>query len=315
VTDTRSENGSSSSGRAGQEPDESGTFDRPDEPVPCIRARGQGRQLHVSAGLGAQQESVSERDSESEKDSQDEENTNRISPKRGEIKGFSEGSQRRLRERVHAVRRDAKGVFVTLTYHEACPTPDRAKQDVETLWKWLERRYNGDQVQPISCVWKLEPQERGVPHFHLIIWGIDYIPVQKLCEKWHEITRETSDQHRKQGVDIETAVNEDGKLQSYLAKYMAEDYDQWPGVRPGEPWAKPGRWWGFMARDHVPVAEWEDARVHITASQAFDLIDELLDEWDVDIPEGVTPPSLLVNCHGDPGERLLDLIDRIPEQE
>lgn len=314
MTDTHSENGGSSSGSTGRETDNSDTFDRPDEPIPCIRARG--RQLHISAGANAKDyhsRAVARGKEESESEDRGKD-TSTDTAKRGEIKGFSESSRRRLRERVHAVRRDAKGVFVTPTYHETRPTPDRAKQHVETLWKWLERRYNGENVQNISCVWKMEPQERGVPHFHLIIWGIDYIPIQKLCEKWHEITEETSDQHRKQGVDIETALNEDGKLQNYLSKYMAEEYDQWPGAEEGDPWAEPGRWWGFKAHDHVPVAEWEDARVHITASQAFDLIDELLDEWDVDIPEGVTPPSLLVNCRGDPGERLLDLIDRIPEQ-
>jgi hypothetical protein len=216
-----------------------------------------------------------------------------------------------LRERVHAIDRDADGLFITLTYHETKPTPDRVKKDFDALWAWLEREYNGPSVRPISCVWKMEPQDRGTPHIHLILYGVPFIPAQKLSRRWHEITGETSKKHRKAGVDIETAVNEDGKLQGYLAGYMEKTYDHWPGAEPGDPWWNPGRWWGLRRRDCLPVAEWEDTVVQIHQREAEALIDELLDEWEVDLPGYVTPPTLIINTRGSPGERLLDLIDRI----
>lgn len=232
-------------------------------------------------------------------------------PKRGKIDGFGVGPRRRLRDRLHAMKRDTEGVFLTLTYHESDPTPERAKRDLDVFWKRLRQRYEGEHVLPISSIWKMEPQERGVPHFHLIVYGLSFIPAQTVSRLWHEVTEEESEKHRKAGVDVESAVNEDGKLQAYMAKYMAETYDGWPGAEPGDPWAEMGRWWGCLGRDHLPVAEWEDTAVKIHQREAERLIRELLDEWDVDIPDGVIPRSLMVNCRGCAGQRLLDLMDRL----
>jgi hypothetical protein len=290
-------------------------FDRPTTDRPVIRARNGGRQILISTGPDLSGDTdlpdVQQGDDQAGEGDQSAPANGQTPPTRGRIDGFSADSRRRLRERLHAIRRDAKGVFLTLTYHQTRPSPDRAKRDLDVFWKRLRERYGGEHVGGISAVWKMEPQKRGAPHFHLIVYGIDFIPAQEVSRIWHDVTAEESSQHAQSGVDVESAVNEDGKLQTYLAKYMAETYEGWPGAEPGDPWANMGRWWGSLGREHLPVAEWEPEGVALHQREAQKLIRELLDEWDVDIPDGVIPPSLLINCRGDAGQRLLRLLDRL----
>ncbi|MCS3824576.1 hypothetical protein GGP92_003301 [Salinibacter ruber] len=210
--------------------------------------------------------------------------------------GFSDCSRRRLRKKLHAMKRGKDGLFLTLTYHETDPTPDECKAHLDLFWKRLERQFSG-----ISAIWKMEPQERGVVHFHLILYGQSFIPAQLLSSMWNDVNGETSQENRKAGVEVEErSVNEDGKLQSYMAQYMAETYDVWPGAEPGDPWQTPGRWWGCLGRENLPWAEWDDARIYLDQHEAKALIRHFLTEWGVDLPDGVVPPSLCICTRGDP---------------
>jgi hypothetical protein len=215
------------------------------------------------------------------------------------VTGFSGCARRRMRKCLHGMRRDADGLFLTLTYHETDPTPEECKTHLDLFWKRLRRKFPG-----ISSIWKMEPQERGIPHFHLIVYGVQFVPISRLLSMWHEVTDETSDEHRQPGsggVEVEEPfVNEDGKLQAYMGKYMAKTYDVWPGAEPGDPWYKPGRWWGKKGRENLPWAEWDDAKIYLDQHEAKALIRHFLTEWGVDIPEGVVPPSLCICTRGDP---------------
>lgn len=284
-------------------------FDRPEGNTPGIYCRGSGRQIFITTGQDLNPDLDTDL-SEPGTEREDEEQT--PPAKRGKCHGYGESPRRRMRERVHAIRRDATGLFLTLTYQDKRPSPERVKKDLEAFWAWLEREYNGEHVQNISCIWKMEPQERGMPHFHLIVYGVPFIPVQKASRRWHEITNQTGDAHRKSGVEIETAVNQDGRLQGYLAGYMTKMHDHWPGAEPGDEWWDTGRWWGKKGEAYLPIAEWEDTVVKLHQKEAMNLIEWLLEDWGVDLPDGVIPPSLIVNCRGNPGERLLGLIDAIP---
>lgn len=267
-----------------------------------IRVRPDGRQLVIDRGNRSENVDSDDRGH----GGHDGEGTPAAPVAESTITGFSEDSRRRLRKRLHAMRRDASGLFLTLTYHEKRPTPEVAKGHLEAFFKRLERQF-----PDISVVWKLEPQDRGMPHFHLMVYGVDFIPVQWLSSIWHDVTGEDSEAHGKSGVDLEPFVNEDGKLQGYMAKYMAETYDQWPGVQPGDPWAETGRWWGCKGQDRLPWASWDDAAVYLNEGDAIQLIRDLLDKWEVDVPSGVVPESLTITTRGDPTERLDALLDRL----
>ena len=262
-----------------------------------IRIRGDGRQLVIDTG---EEPEADDLDVHPQRESGGDLETDAPTPTpQGDeqrITGFSADSRRRLRRKMYAIRRDADGVFLTLTYHQTNPTCKEAKSHLDAFWKRLTRWLDEEDVGRISCIWKMEPQRRGVPHFHLVVYGPQFIPARKVSRLWHEVTGEPDHRHRKAGVDVERAVNEDGKLTAYLGKYMAETYDEWPN----EDTTYTGRWWGVKGRDHVPWAPWDNAKVYLDQNEAKRLIRQLLDEWGIDIPSGVIPPSLCICTRGDP---------------
>lgn len=281
-----------------------------------MRVRPDGRQLTIRRHRQAPEDDRNdegERDgSEDDTGSSSEEDSSPEASKRGDITGFSEASRRRLRGKVHSVERDAINLFVSLTFHEWWPTPEEAKECLDRFRKRL------DEVFPEwSGIWKMEPQDRGMPHFHMLIFGPEWIPVQWLSALWHEVTSDVSDYHRKSGVDIEH-IRSDGKLQSYLSKYMCTEYAHWPMGRMcdngcpeavAEKWAKPGRFWGVHWRERIPWARWATWGVHIPNHVATRMIVDLLTEWEIDTG-GAIPPSLTINTRGDPTKRLDRLMEK-----
>ena len=299
--------------RPAQEPSNRPAFDEAG-----IWVRSDGRQLKISTGADPEADELDVHPEHIEKADTSAPATGEHStpPRRseGDITGFSEDARRRLRDRLHSMRRDEPGLFVTLTYHEHLPTTEEAHADMDDFGRWVLRHFPG-----ASITWKLEPQDRGWPHFHCLITGVEYIPVQRMAAAWHRITDEDSQEHRQSGVDVEPMVNEDGKLQAYFAKYMAETYDGWPeiyghrteNIEAAYDWADhTGRWWGVIGRDNFPWANWDDAPVYLNRAEAQRLIGELLEEWGTDLPDGVIPPTLTINTRGDPTDRLDELLTR-----
>ena len=264
-----------------------------------IYVRPGGRQLCISQGRSARD---TEADRELVEEAGDELPDSEDRPTRGRITGFSAASRRRLRRTVHALDRSTDALFVTLTWHEERPTPEEAHAALDRFWKRLTREHPG-----LSAVWKMEPQDRGVPHFHLIVYGTNFLPAQSLSRMWHECTAERSTQHRLAGADVERIQRgRDGKLMAYLSKYMGKEIDGWPDAG-GPAWEHPGRFWGVLNREALPVAAWADWCIHLHSHEAGALIAMLLDEWGVELPDGVVPPRLTVNTRGDP-ESVLDAL-------
>ena len=233
-------------------------------------------------------------------------------PKREAITGFSASSRRRLRQLVHSLRRSTRSKFLTLTWHEVCPTPDEAKRALDVFFKRMKRRF-----PDASAVWKMEPQKRGFPHFHLFVYELPNIPYGKLSRIWHECTQEVSEQHRASGVDvIEVGVqNDDARLQVYLSKYFHKETEGWPTEQLPDDvagaWAHPGRFWGVWNRSCLPVAGWSSTEIPLPKSAARWLIRKLVEAWGMDLPEGVIPPSMTINTRGDPSEYARKLLARV----
>ena len=88
--------------------------------------------------------------------------------KRSGIKGFSKSSRRRLLYKIAGIRRDVDlPCFVTLTYPDNFPTVAAAKRDLKVFLQRLKYKFKDS-----SGIWKLEPQERGAPHYHCLVWGV-----------------------------------------------------------------------------------------------------------------------------------------------
>lgn len=174
--------------------------------------------------------------------------------KRGRVKGFSTNSRRRLLYTIGAIRKDAElPNFVTLTYPDAFPTVERAKRDLKVFRQRLQRRFPG-----AGGIWKLEPQERGAPHYHVLIWGCKTSELFGwVVENWYEIAGNGDKNHLlfHMGVlhDSEPCVRKVESFRgvwSYAAKYLGKTFEvaEW-----GDKWT--GRFWGYIQRELIPFGE------------------------------------------------------------
>jgi hypothetical protein len=131
-----------------------------------------------------------------------------------------------------------KAQMVTLTYSENMQDAPRAKRHLHALAQRLHRAYPG-----AGYIWKMECQKRGAIHFHLLVFGVKFLPWEWIAQVWMEIVAQgagLSDKQLKDQLDAGTQVQAAKSLweaKSYLEKYLGKT-DQ-----TGE-LDNPGRWWG-----------------------------------------------------------------------
>lgn len=178
-----------------------------------------------------------------------------VSSKRG-VATFSAPSRRRLLRLVASVNGAARPVFLTLTYGREWPRQP-------ALWKvHLDRFLKRLTRDGFSGFWKLEPQKRGAPHFHLLVYG-GRVPKGWLARAWAECSEDESPDHLKAGTRVESILSSNGAMY-YTAKYMGK------GVEPkGDEWARAGRWWGVFNRAKVP---WAPKRVSSLSSDGLKVV-------------------------------------------
>lgn len=174
--------------------------------------------------------------------------------KRNRIEGFSKQSRRRLLETIACVKINAElPCFQTLTYPENFPTVEKAKRDLKIFIQRLKRKY-----PQAGMIWKLEPQERGAPHYHSMIWGV---PERELLlwtvDNWFEIAGDGDPNHWKFHMGMlkgskpcVSKVRSFRGVWSYAAKYLGKTFEvaEW-----GQKWT--GRYWGVINRENIPFGE------------------------------------------------------------
>jgi hypothetical protein len=168
--------------------------------------------------------------------------------KRGQITGFSSGARRRMFFVLNSLNRTQEGLplLLTLTY----PGSDRwnrlqrddFKRHLDSFWKRLERAYPN-----AHAIWKLEPQQRGAPHYHLLVFGVDFIPNKLVSRMWWEVVGSGEIDNLKNGVDLQQARSWPA-VGSYVSKYVAKVVDHVPVN-----WTAPGRWWGRLGRNRFSI--------------------------------------------------------------
>ena len=106
---------------------------------------------------------------------------------RGDISEYSAASKRRLRRSIWAIPWPTwvDCSFVTLTYPAVFPDARKAKADLRTWFKRVERRID----KKAWAIWALELQERGAPHFHLLV---RWTPKEGMSD-WCVLQRRLSD--------------------------------------------------------------------------------------------------------------------------
>lgn len=189
--------------------------------------------------------------------------------KRGRVGGFSASSRKRLVRFMASLNPVAMGAestdFVTLTYPRTFPADGRAwKRDLDAFCKVLGRH-----PDVTAWVWKLEPQKRWAPHFHLVVFGRAALDPEWVADAWWRIVGEGGADHRAAGTQTQPVRSWSGVLH-YSAKYIAkiDHADDLP-----EFWRNVGRWWG-KGGDFVI----DDETIALTDAQFF-AIRRVLRRW------------------------------------
>jgi hypothetical protein len=136
------------------------------------------------------------------------------------------------------------GLFITLTYPSKFPDGVKAKRDLHTFLKRLKRAHPG-----AAGLWKLEPQKRGAPHFHLIVLGVPFVDHVWVATAWFEVVGSRDHRHWQAGTEVRRVKSHQHAVH-YVSKYIAkptESYEDGDGLgEVGSRWGKFGEW-----RDHL----------------------------------------------------------------
>lgn len=164
--------------------------------------------------------------------------------RRGAVKEMSRASRRRLVQRLGQI--DARievPKMLTLTYPGSWSCDGRKwKRDLKAFRKRWEVKYGQG-----YGVWVLEPQGRGAPHFHLILWGVEWVDIPWVKLAWYEVVGSGLPAHLVAGIKVEQVRSWRG-VSSYVAAYLGKKKHEVP-----ESWEHQGRFWGEWNKDASPM--------------------------------------------------------------
>lgn len=144
-------------------------------------------------------------------------------------------------------------LFITLTYPGAFPGNWRTwKAQLDTMAKRMRRKFPA-----FADVWKLEPQKRGAPHFHMLVVGVPFLAKAWLSQSWYEVVGSKDERHLKAGTNIQLARSHRGVV-SYASKYTAKHQELPADWQEGV-----GRWWGVHNRAGLGIV-WKWCRLSQT---------------------------------------------------
>jgi len=136
--------------------------------------------------------------------------------KRGKVTGFSAGSRTRMFDMFHKLEIKVKPIFITLTYGDDYPDAATAKANLRAF---LERIRRLPSCGKTSAIWRMEFQERGAPHFHIIFFNLPFIKKENIQKWWGEIVG-----MEKPFTRIEQIKRHRGVM-AYVSKYVAKLQD------------------------------------------------------------------------------------------
>ena len=177
---------------------------------------------------------------------------------RAAITSFTWRSRRQMLQHINAIDRaelDPACVYLaTLTYPDAFPRAREAKRQLANVLKRFRRAWG-----PVAKFWKLEPQQRGAPHFHLLIFAAtpEIAALQRdwWAHAWYEVAGQGDPNHLKFHLGqlgnrpCCEAIKSWNGVTSYAAKYIGKVVD----VSKIEGWEHPGRYWGKEDYQLLPV--------------------------------------------------------------
>lgn len=172
-----------------------------------------------------------------------------IPPKRssGDIKGFSNASRRRLRERL-ALAKHIEGASSMLGVCLTIPGPIVDEKTSRRMWHNFllpMRKY----FPAVPFIWRIELQKRGQPHWHLVVWCPESVDVNKIkssiiiywfrCVDALGLDCKTIEAFLKHGIDFQVL---DKKQAAGIIGYIADHTSKHKQDQLG--WK--GRQWGIV---------------------------------------------------------------------
>jgi hypothetical protein len=160
---------------------------------------------------------------------------------RGNIVGFSPKARRNLAKYIATLVVPPVGIHLTCTYGKKYPkNSSDYKTDLDKFKKRLIRL-------GLFGIWVLEFQERGAPHFHLLLFPTDnesWELGEFAARAWREVSGNTSNS----AAFVSNGAT--GRSTFYLALHSTKG-NQSP------PW-RVGRWWGKIDTKHLKSVEFTE---------------------------------------------------------
>lgn len=192
--------------------------------------------------------------------------------KRGEIQTFSKKARRRMMRFLATTDQRKRPHFVTLTYPDVYPDVETVKAHLKNFSQRMTRLFPGS-----SFIWRAEVKERKsgevstglyAPHFHLLVWGIDYKPLSSWIPimwnqtvfadvaewggKMKDVKKESLKHfrvHSEPDKAVQALKSWKGVMR-YASKYIAK-LDETTDAE----WQWKGKHWGIIGRENVPLSD------------------------------------------------------------
>lgn len=170
---------------------------------------------------------------------------------RGKITEWTLSSRARLKRFLGTLKREETGraLVVALTYPAEFPAPDDHevyKRHLHIFGIYLTRKWPRS-----SAIWKLEFQQRGAAHYHLMIfglWGNSLAEIREwMDEAWYRIAHNGDKHLGKRAIRSEWVKTPTGAM-NYFAKYIGKTDQTMPGNFSG-------RYWGKINSKRLPCIE------------------------------------------------------------
>lgn len=180
---------------------------------------------------------------------------------RGKVTVFSRKSRRRLLEFfARTAQTDKPRVFLTLTYPSNMTSAEVGKQHLRAFLERVRRRY-----PQASAIWRIEYQERGAVHFHLLFFSLPYWKIESIRAAWSEIIGEENPR-----ISIET-IRSRRRSTWYVSKYVAKVGGSALVSLSNLPYSHEGRHWGYFNKPEIPMQE----------LKIFEVLGDLKAFWDL----------------------------------
>lgn len=201
--------------------------------------------------------------------------------KRGNITRFTNTSRNRLLRRLGQLPCDlfeyCTVLSVTLTYPSEFPTARASKVDLDNFYRSIYESH-----PRAFSIWKLEPQMRGAPHYHMIMafsdvldmWdkeevrGFIYNLQIEIANIWYRVCGSNDPLHLKFHLGeigdnrIIERIKSYKQLTAYLSKYVGKPFES------QEYWKNSGRYWGVRGEDNIKGLYWKET-IRISRSMYY----------------------------------------------